>query len=144
MIAGLVIPEAVFTEQEYDQQIFKPIKTAIAPFDTDNILSKYFLNSRGAIARFDRGAIEIRIIDIQEAPVMDLAIVDLVVATLKWLVNEQGPSYQQQREVSTKLLSDLFLQVIKHGRHAKLNSQVYSKLWGMDAVEITTNLGIHL
>ena len=32
------------------------------------------MNSRGAIARFDRNAIEIRVIDVQECPKADLAI----------------------------------------------------------------------
>jgi hypothetical protein len=31
-------------------------------------MDHHFANSRGAIARFDRGAIEIRVIDIQECP----------------------------------------------------------------------------
>lgn len=130
VIAGAVIPEAVFTEQDYEQQIFNPIKTAIAPFDTENILSKYFLNSRGAIARFDRGAIEIRIIDIQEAPVMDVAIVELVVEVLKWLVLEQGPEYDDQCAMDTEDLRDIFLEVIKTGSDTEISNAQYLELFG--------------
>ena len=133
VIAGVVVPEAVFTEADYEKEIFQPIRNAIAPFDPNHILSKYFLNSRGAIARFDRGAIEIRIIDIQEAPAVDVALVDLIVAALKWLVSEKGPSFQQQKELSTKLLSDIFLSVIKDGRNARFPSALYSNIWGIDS-----------
>lgn len=136
VIAGLIIPEAVFTEGDYEKEVFDPIRKSIAPLDPNHILSKYFLNSRGAIARFDRGAIEIRIIDIQEAPVVDVAIVDLIVTVLKWLVSEEGTSFQQQKELSTKHLSDLFLVVIKEGRHARFSSAIYSKIWGIDSSEV--------
>ncbi|MDW8287787.1 MAG: glutamate-cysteine ligase family protein, partial [Flammeovirgaceae bacterium] len=73
-ITGKVIPEQVFTQQDYEEKIFKPIIRDIRPYDQEGILDRHFLNSRGAIARFDRGAIEIRIIDTQECPKADLAI----------------------------------------------------------------------
>ena len=76
-IAGQVIPEAVFTRAAYYERIFQPIRNDIRPFDTDNLLDQHFLNSRGAIARFDRGALEIRVLDLQEAPLADLAILSL-------------------------------------------------------------------
>ena len=41
---------------------------AIDPLDTEGILQEEWLNSRAAIARFDRGAIEIRCMDTQECP----------------------------------------------------------------------------
>ncbi len=67
-MTGKVIPEQVFSKKDYYSTIFQPINKAIKPHDTENILDHHFLNSRGAIARFDRGAIEIRVIDIQECP----------------------------------------------------------------------------
>ena len=67
--------------------IFDKVKKAIAPYDTEHLLNHFFLNSRGAIARFDRGAIEIRLVDIQECPNADIAIAELEIATLKAIVN---------------------------------------------------------
>ena len=67
-ITGKVIPEAVFTYKDYEEQIFNRVKTDIAPYDPEHLLNHFFLNSRGAIARFDRGAVEIRLVDIQECP----------------------------------------------------------------------------
>ena len=63
-ITGKVIPEAIFTEADYNEKIFEVVKRDIAPYDTDHLLNHFFLNSRGAIARFDRGAVEIRLVDI--------------------------------------------------------------------------------
>ncbi|MDP3480360.1 MAG: glutamate-cysteine ligase family protein, partial [Desulfoprunum sp.] len=85
-LTGRLIPEAVCSEREYEQRIFAPIMAAISPFDPEGIMDKYFLNARGAIARFDRGAIEIRILDIQECPLADCGIARLIIETLRELV----------------------------------------------------------
>ena len=86
-ITGQVIPEQAYSYDEYNKIIFDKVKKAIAPYDTEHLLNHFFLNSRGAIARFDRGAIEIRLVDIQECPNADIAIAELEIATLKAIVN---------------------------------------------------------
>ena len=73
IVSGRVIPEPVFTRAEYERAARQPLR-AIAPLDPDGILQEEWLNARGAIARFDRGAIEIRVLDVQEHPAADLAI----------------------------------------------------------------------
>ena len=96
-MTGKVIPEQLFTRKEYYDGIFEPINQAIKPFDTEHILDHHFLNSRGAIARFDRGAIEIRVIDIQECPKADVAIAVLIIEALKLLVSEELVSLDDQK-----------------------------------------------
>ena len=96
-MTGKVIPERVYSRKEYTSQIFEPINAAIRPYDTDQILDQHFLNSRGAIARFDRGAIEIRVIDIQECPRADIAIAVLIIESLKLLVSEELISLEDQK-----------------------------------------------
>ena len=86
-ITGQVIPEQAYSYDEYDKQIFDKVKKAIAPHDPEHLLNHYFLNSRGAIARFDRGAIEIRLVDIQECPNADIAIAEMEIAALKAIAN---------------------------------------------------------
>ncbi|HEY5623468.1 MAG TPA: glutamate-cysteine ligase family protein, partial [Gammaproteobacteria bacterium] len=63
-VTGRVIPEPAMTRAEYEARILEPMYRAIAPHDPDGILRHEWLNARGAIARFDRGAIEIRVIDV--------------------------------------------------------------------------------
>ena len=107
-MTGKVIPEQVFSRAEYFEKIFEPINVAIKPHDTEGILDHHFLNSRGAIARFDRNAIEIRVIDIQECPKADLAIAVLVIESLKALVNEELISVEDQKSFHEDDLFEIF------------------------------------
>lgn len=86
-VAGRVIPEPVFDAEGYDREIFQPMYAQIAPHDPEGILQEEWLNARGAIARFDRGAIEIRVLDVQECPAADLAIAAVVLATVRRLMD---------------------------------------------------------
>lgn len=101
-MTGKVIPEQVFSKKEYRETIFEPINKAIKPFDTENLLDQHFLNSRGAIARFDRNAIEIRVIDIQENPAADIAIAALIIAALRLLVSEELVSLEDQKNLDRR------------------------------------------
>jgi len=82
-ITGQVIPEPIFSQRNYQSKIFDRIKGDILPHDPEGILDPIWLNSRGAIARFDRGSIEIRVMDVQECPGADMAIQSLVISALK-------------------------------------------------------------
>lgn len=99
-ITGQVIPEQAYSYDEYDKQIFDKVKKAIAPHDPEHLLNHYFLNSRGAIARFDRGAIEIRLVDIQECPNADIAIAEMEIATLKAIANGKFLTAAQSSEAA--------------------------------------------
>ena len=64
-IIGNIVPEPVGSEEEYRESILAPMYRDIAPFDPEGTLQDEWLNSRAAIARFDRNAIEIRCLDTQ-------------------------------------------------------------------------------
>lgn len=128
-IAGRIVPEFVMDEQGYHEQIFSPIMRDIRHYDDEKILDKHFLNSRGAIARFDRGAIEIRVLDLQESPRVDTAVAAFIRAALKWLVEEKTDELIDSRNFTTELLAENFVSAIRDGAQAKLSS-VYSQLWG--------------
>ena len=66
-IAGAVIPEAVSTTRIMTANFPESAERESLRLDTKHLLN-HFLNSRGAIARFDCGAVEIRLADIQNAP----------------------------------------------------------------------------
>jgi len=139
-MTGKVIPEQVFSKKDYIEQIFEPINKVIEPFDTDKILDKHFLNSRGAIARFDRNAIEIRVIDVQECPKADIAIAVLIIETLKLLVTEELVSLEDQKEWHEDELFSIFNEVIKNAENTQLANLRYLNLF--DAGEITTANGL--
>lgn len=129
IIAGSIIPEAVYTQGDYQAQIFDPIRSAIAPYDEEGLLKQYFLNSRGAIARFDRGAIEIRLLDIQESPRADMAIVALVVAVVQALAEGEWASFEAQAKWHEQDLLDLLLKTIREGEEARLSDAAFLRLW---------------
>ncbi|MBL7944426.1 MAG: glutamate--cysteine ligase [Flavobacteriales bacterium] len=130
-LMGSLIPEAVFSQEDYYREIFSPIAKAMAPFDTEHVMDHHFANSRGAIARFDRGAIEIRVIDIQECPSADLAIAELIVAVLKALTSGRWVSSYLQRAWSEHDLLPLFLQVIKDAGNARIANRDYLLMFGL-------------
>jgi carboxylate-amine ligase len=137
-IAGKVIPERVFSQADYEKKIFQKIYADIAPYDEDEILRDEFLNSRGAIARFDRGAIEIRIIDIQECPQADIAVLSAVVETLKNLVAESWASLEEQQKWHEDELAEIFWNVVKNGQQTEISNAAYLKLLGYDKAEKCT------
>lgn len=129
-ITGYIIPEPVFSEQDYDREIFQKMYRDIAPFDPDTILQDQWLNSRGAIARFDRGSIEIRVLDIQECPLADLAIIRLIRDTLKALIEEHWSSIEDQKKWNEKELYQLLLNLILDGEHTVIKNSHYLRLFG--------------
>jgi len=137
-LMGSLIPEAVFSQEDYYRAIFSPIAQAMAPFDTEKVMDHHFANSRGAIARFDRGAIEIRVIDIQECPSGDLAIAELIVAVLKAMCNGRWVSSYLQRAWNENDLLALFLQVIKDAGNATLSNRDYLIMFGLMGQEHLT------
>ena len=124
-IAGLVIPEKAYTYDEYNRQILDKVKKAIAPYDPEHLLNHFFLNSRGAIARFDRGAIEIRLVDIQECPNADIAIVELEIATLKAIAGKN------LRDFDTERLSALLTATSRDAEDTVIDWPEYLSVFGM-------------
>lgn len=125
-ITGKVIPEYITTIKEYKKKILSTMYKEISKYDTENILQKEWLNSRGAIPRFDRNAIEIRIMDIQESPRMDFALINLFVEMIKFLVNK---NYTENFSLYT--LYKIYKESIKNGTNTTL-PQEYLKIWGMN------------
>ncbi len=136
-IAGKVIPEAVFSKEEYYNHIFIPLYKDIEPYDPDGILQDEWLNSRGAIARFDRNTIEIRLIDLQECPKADLAIAALVVEVLKALVSEKWSPLDDQKNQKEEDLAYILLDCIRVGEKASIHDASYLQLFGLSGNELT-------
>jgi len=84
-VSGLVVPEPAFTQAQYEGEILGRIYADLAPHDPEGVLRYEWANARGAIARFDRGTVEIRVIDAQECPSADLAVVAAVSSVVRAL-----------------------------------------------------------
>lgn len=143
-MAGMVIPEAVFSKIDYYATIFEPIKKAIKPHDTKNILDHHFLNSRGAIARFDRNAIEIRLVDVQECPKADIAICILIIEVLKVIVRKEFCTLKAQKAWKKEELFKILNDGIKHGEHSKVHDLDYLSLFGIKEKTTIQDIWKHL
>ncbi|HUX07130.1 MAG TPA: glutamate-cysteine ligase family protein [Acidobacteriota bacterium] len=144
-ITGSVIPEPVFTSADYDSKIFQRIYADIRPHDPGGIIQHEWLNSRGAIARYMRNTIEIRVLDIQEAPAADLAIVWAIVEVLKQFVAERWIGLEEQMAWSEKPLQAILLDVVEDAESAEINDADYLKAFGFPAKRCTAGqLWAHL
>jgi carboxylate-amine ligase len=88
-VTGEVVPEPVGSIGEYHDRVLGTIYRELASHDPEGVLRHEWVNARGAIARFDRMAIEIRVCDVQETPLMDVAYAALIVEVLKLLCAEE-------------------------------------------------------
>lgn len=144
-LTGLVVPEPVFDLDAYTRQILEPMDREIGPLDPDGLLvGEPFLNARGAIARFDRGAIEIRVIDVQETPRADLAIAALVEATLKLLASEHWSSLEAQQAAPAEPLAEILWRTVADGERAVIEEREYLALFGVPRAASAAGLWRHL
>ncbi len=129
-ITGQVIPEPVFSEAAYEREIYQRLIREIAPYDPDGVLEAEWLNSRGAIARFDRNAIEIRVLDIQECPLADVSLAVLICAALKGLCEGRWAGLAQQKTAETGELAEIFSATVQNGEQVMIGNQRYLALFG--------------
>ena len=104
-VTGRVIPEPVYDRPSYEREVLGRIARDLAPFDPDGVLKPEWTNARGAIARFDRGSIEIRLLDVQEWPVADVAIAEIVRRTIDALLAERWAPLEDVRRLGTEALA---------------------------------------
>jgi len=87
IITGDVVPEYVDSFAEYRRLVLKRIYRRLDDVPGGDVIQHEWVNSRGAILRFMRQAIEIRILDTQECIKADVAIAAFVRAALRWMVD---------------------------------------------------------
>lgn len=140
-IAGSVIPEAIFSSAEYQRLVYKKIHEGITPYDTDQVLDPVWVNSRGAIPRFDRGSIEIRLMDAQECPAADLAIQTLVIETIKALVNEEFISLKDQMKWDAEPLAHILEAGVEKAEQAVITNKEYLRVFRLETVSLSLTAG---
>lgn len=127
-IIGDGIPEPVRSKKEYQEKILRPMYKDISSVDTDGILQNEWLNSRAAIARFERHAIEIRILDIQESVQADFFLIEGIVAILKYLVHRDD--IEALTQVPQAELKQILLGSLSEGKTFRIPSKSYAHLLG--------------
>ena len=131
-MTGEVIPEPFFSRSEYEEKILAPLYRDLAPYDTGKILREEWANARGAIARFERNTIEIRVIDSQETPSADLAVAAAVIGAVKLLTQEHFSPLREQKKWTVAPLHTILLDAIKKGERSVVSDAGYLRMLGVD------------
>lgn len=123
--AGLVIPERVYTRADYERVILGEVYAGYAPHDPEGLLRDEWANARGAIARFGRGTIEVRVLDSQECPRADLAIASTVAAVARAVTEGRLGNPPALRAWAVEPLHQVLLSVIRDADQAPLTLTSY-------------------
>jgi gamma-glutamyl:cysteine ligase YbdK (ATP-grasp superfamily) len=114
-ITGDVIPEYISSLKQYEKEIIERYSLDLAHAGVDEcLLYKDWVNSRGAILRFDRKAIEIRVMDEQECVKSDVALSCFIRALLRGLMERKAEFLPHE------ILVKDFNSVIRMGLDAKV------------------------
>ncbi len=119
-VTGLIVPEPVVDTADYQATILQPLYRSIAPYDPHGILQHEWLNARGAIARFERDTIEIRVIDSQECARADIAVAELVCRVIERYATNGREALSRMNGVPTELLHRQLQACIAVGERAAL------------------------
>jgi len=114
-VTGDVVPEYVYSFGQYKEQIIGKYSSDLSKVGAGKLLlNKEWVNSRGVIFRFDRRAIEIRVMDEQECVKSDLALSCFIRALLRGLIKEK-PEFTPHET----LVKD-FMSIVRDGLDAKV------------------------
>jgi len=131
-VTGRVIPEPVFTRADYER-LLQGVYRDLAPLDPEGILQHEWINARGCIARFDRMALEIRLIDVQECPRMDLAIARATTAVVQGLVEETWVDLEEQQAWTEHELEQVMLSTIADADRSIIHDSRFLRAFGLDS-----------
>lgn len=140
LITGKVIPEAVFTREEYESKVLQRIYRRIARYDPEGVLAHEWVNSRGAIPRFDRNTIELRMLDVQECPLADMALAVGITAVIRALVEERWSCFGQQRSQKVGSLMSVLDGTMRLGERSVIEDPLYLRAFGLEAKRATAHV----
>ena len=106
-LAGMLIPENWNDRRAYEDDLLSGLYRDLEALDPQRQLRGPWINDRGCIARFDRMALEIRLVDAQECVVADLAVLALLAAAIQGQVEERWSDLPRQRRFDTAELAAL-------------------------------------
>lgn len=114
-ITGDVIPEYASSFEQYKREIIERYTLDLAKSGVKkHLLHQDWVNSRGVIFRFDRKALEIRVMDEQECVKSDVALSCFIRALLRGLMHEKTELLPHETLVKN------YNSIIKDGLNAKI------------------------
>lgn len=128
---GELVPDTSESRADYAARVLAPLYRDIAPLDPEGVLAHEWLNARGAIPRFERSAIEIRVIDVQECPQADLAIAAASTAVIRSLYDDKWSGLAAQQAFPTGRLARILAACIRDADQALVDDADYLGLLGL-------------
>jgi glutamate---cysteine ligase / carboxylate-amine ligase len=127
---GAVVPEPVGSTGEYHERVQEPLYRELEPHDPEGLLRQDWIDARAAFARLDRSSVELRVLDLQEAPAMDAAFAALIVEVLKLLCSEQWLDTAGMNRRRTEELSRLLELAARQGEGLQVGDRPYLQALG--------------
>jgi gamma-glutamyl:cysteine ligase YbdK (ATP-grasp superfamily) len=124
-VTGHVIPEPVESMANYHERILQRIYDDLAPHDPEGVLRYEWANARGAIARFERQTIEVRVVDIQECPLADLAVVQAIACVVRGFTNADHGLRRRINALASDRLLETLLKTMRTGENAVIDDAAY-------------------
>lgn len=134
-VSGEVIPEQAFSEADYRHLILGRIYDDLSSLDPGGVLREEWVNARGAIARFGRKTIEIRLLDVQECPRADVAICAAVTEVIRALVEGRWAGAETLRSVDSGRLSAILAACTREADQAWIRDSAYLEAMGCSGGE---------
>jgi len=130
-VTGHVIPEPVENISQYHERILGRIYDDLAPHDPEGVLRFEWANARGAIARFDRRTIEIRVVDIQECPLADLAVLQAITTVVRLFTDADRHLRNRINALASDRLFQSLLKTMRDGENAVIDDAEYLACLGI-------------
>ena len=139
-ITGDVIPEYTSSFKQYRKEIIGTYSLDLADAGVgESLLYRDWVNSRGVIFRFDRKAVEIRVMDEQECVKSDVALSCFIRAMLRGLMHETVEFLPHEilvKDFNSVLVDGLNAKVLHpHGSTARQVCQYFFKIAWENATE---------
>lgn len=122
-LAGAIVPDTAWSREGYVAEVLEPMYREIAQWDPRAVLQEEWLNARGLIPRFDRSAVEIRVIDTQECPEGDLAVAALAAAVVQALYESRWAPLAEQQLLATASLGETLWRCVRDGERAIIDDE---------------------
>lgn len=131
-LTGDLIPDTAVSRAQYLRDVLEPIYRDVARVDPEGTLQFEWINARGAIPRFDRNALEVRVLDVQECPVADLGIAALVADAARYLYEERPSALRNQQDLSTAALRAMLADCARYADETVISDIAYLRVLGVD------------
>ena len=132
-LLGAVVPDSYSSRADYEKHALGPMYRDIAQHDPEGVLRHEWINAHGLIARFDRHAVEVRVVDMQECPAADLAIAAATVGFIRRLYERPPTSSAHQQAIPTALLAHYLEATARDADAAVIDDPEYLRALGFPA-----------